>query len=92
MSFAPYTHEDHFQRCMDAAQGNQMRASQLVQVRKAGVVYCASLLQPLSIKDGPDCWTVESITPQVAIFTVSVRNTVLCGQADCTCLNVRGEA
>jgi hypothetical protein len=90
MSYQPYTHSDHFQRCIEAAQIDQTNSSQLVQVRKAGIVYCAQLLQPLSIKDGPDCWVVESITPQVAIFTVSVRNTVLCGLVGCTC--VRGQA
>lgn len=85
MSFEPYTHQAHFKRCREAAQHNIVLSGQLVQVRKHGVVYCSRIVHAWTVPNGPDCWTVESITPQVARFTVPVRQVVLCGQSDCMC-------
>jgi hypothetical protein len=88
VSFEPYTHQMHGQRCHEAGKQGYVLASQLVQVRKHGVVYCARLSAPYTVPNGPDCWTVESITPQVARFTVPVRQVVLCGDAACSCVAV----
>jgi len=81
----PYTHDMHALRCHLAAKENQICSSQLVQVKKRGVTYCARIANAWTVPNGPDCWTVESITPEVARFTVPVRQVVLCGQSDCTC-------
>lgn len=81
----PYTHQQHAKRCREAAQASLVLSNQLVQVRKHGVVYCARIAAAYTVPNGPDCWTVESITPEVARFTVPCRQTVLCGDYKCAC-------
>lgn len=86
MSVEPYTHQAHAKRCTEAGLQGRMLSSQLVQVKKRGVTYCARIANAWTVPNGPDCWTVESFVPELARFTVPVRQVVLCGQPDCLCL------
>ena len=85
MSYEPYTHQQHGQRCHEAGKHDIVLSGQLVQVRKHGVMYCARIANSWTVPNGPDCWTVESMSPEIARFTVPVRQVVLCGDADCVC-------
>lgn len=84
----PYTHADHWQRGMAAAQQGLMVERKHVQVKRGPVVYCAQILEAYTVPDGPDCWTVQTIVPEIARFTVPCRLVRECGGSDCTCMPV----
>lgn len=82
----PYTHRMHGAKCRQWAEMGQVAHGLLVQVQKRGVVYCARIAEPWTTPTGLDCWTVESISPEVARFTVPVKQVRLCGACDCVCM------
>ena len=86
MTGQPYTHAAHYERCVAAAKLGQVITHQHVQVLKKGVHYCARILSSWTTADGLDCWTVESISPEIAHFTVPCKQVRLCGDARCSCL------
>lgn len=81
----PYTHEAHGKHCRSMFDQNIVAERQHVQVKKSGVVYCAQIVGPYTLPNGPECWIVESLSPEVARFTVSVKNVRLCGDSACGC-------
>ena len=87
-----YTHAAHAKACQQAARAGHTLAKKHVQVRKKGVVYCAQIEEAYTTPDGLDCWTVISISPQIARFTVSCKNTVECGFGDCVCASASQKA
>ena len=86
MAGQPYTHSAHYERCAEAAKLGQVIVHQHVQVIKQGVHYCARIRSSWTTPDGLDCWTVESISPEIAHFTVPCKQVRLCGDARCACL------
>lgn len=92
MSTHPYTHADHWKRGIEASKRLQMVERTHVQVRKGPVIYCAQILEAYTVPNGPDCWTVESLYPQKARFTVPCKNVRLCESSTCTCGPVFGTA
>jgi len=86
----PYTHALHASRCRSAALAGIVLARQAVQVRKHGVVYCGAIVEAWTTHNGGDCWTVETVQPEKARFTVSVRNVRECGDYRCNCLSAFG--
>lgn len=78
----PYSHEAHALLC---DQKKAMEVGRRVQVLKRGVVYCAKIISPFSSANFPDCWIVETTTPEVARLVVSCRNTRLC--VKCVCVD-----
>ena len=86
MTSQPYTHAAHYQRCVAAAKLGQVITHQHVQVIKQGVHYCARIRSSWTTPDGLDCWTVESISPEIAHFTVPCKQVRLCGDAHCSCV------
>jgi len=91
MTGQPYTHAAHYERCVAAAKLGQVITHQHVQVIKQGVHYCARIRSSWTTPDGLDCWTVESISPEIAHFTVPCKQVRLCGDAHCSCLEAPGE-
>lgn len=85
MSGQPYTHAMHAHRCHQSAQNGASAVGLLVQVQKRGVTYCARISTAWTTPDGLDCCTVESITPEIARFTVPVKQVRACGDAGCNC-------
>jgi hypothetical protein len=81
----PYTHAMHAHKCGEAGRSGVVLSAQPVQVRKNGVIYCARIANAWTAPNGLDCWTVESSLPEVARFTVPVRQVRECGQVDCSC-------
>lgn len=82
----PYTHAMHALRCCESAHAGVSAFGLWVQVKKRSCVYCARIAAPWTTPDGLDCWTVEAVLPEVARFTVPVRQVRLCGQSDCACV------
>ena len=81
----PYTHAEHSRRCAEAAQQRVVLSRQLVQVKKRSVVYCAQIVNAWTTPEGLECWTVDSFWPELARFTVPVKQVRLCGGAGCDC-------
>jgi hypothetical protein len=78
-----YTHADHaahIGKCMS----EKVSAVRAVQVQKNGVVYCAQIVDAFTIPNGPDCWKVKTSIPEMAIFSVPVSKSRVCGQG-CAC-------
>lgn len=86
----PYTHEDHAKRCTQAARCGVVLSRQPVQIMRRGVHYCAVICNAWSTPDGQDFWTVETSHPEVARYTVPVKQVRLCGGAGCGCSEVTG--
>jgi hypothetical protein len=83
----PYTHAAHYERCVAAAKLGQVIAHQHVQVIKQGVHYCARIRSSWTTPDGLDCWTIETLSPEIAHFTVPCKQVRLCGQqGSCVCV------
>lgn len=80
----PYTHAMHAHRCHQMALQGVNTLGLRVQVQKRKITYCARIAAPWTTPDGVDCWTVESTLPEIARFTVPVRQVVECG-AGCKC-------
>jgi hypothetical protein len=80
----PYTHAAHAAACREAAEAGRVLV-QLVQVRRAGVVYCARLREPWTVPGGPDCWTVEALFPECGRLTVPCKNVRACDDQSCAC-------
>jgi hypothetical protein len=81
----PYTHAMHSHRCHESACSGVSAVGLRVQVQKRGVTYCGRIASPWTTPDGKDCWTVETSSPEVARFTVPVRQVRECGFVDCNC-------
>ena len=81
-----YTHELHAKACQQAAQARQVLV-QHVQVRKGKVVYCAIIKNAYTVPNGPDCWTIETMWPERARFTVACKNVIACDSASCSCIS-----
>lgn len=81
----PYTHAMHAQRCHESARSGLSAVGLLVQVQKRHVTYCARIAGCWTTPDNVDCWTVETISPEVARFTIPVRQVRECGQTHCSC-------
>lgn len=84
MNEPDYTHALHAQACQDAAK-NRHTLDQHVLAMKGAIVYCARILRPFSMVGRPDCWTLETIWPERALITVSVRNVIACKHETCSC-------
>ncbi len=85
MTGQPYTHAAHYERCVAAAKLGQVITHQHVQVLKHGVHYCARIRSSWTTPSGLDCWTVETIHPEIAHFTVPCKHVRLCGDDFCSC-------
>lgn len=81
----PYTYEAHQLHIVRAMKAKRSAALRPVQVLKGSVVYCARILDAFTIPNGPDCWKVESISPEMAIFSVPVSKVRACGGNKCAC-------
>lgn len=81
----PYTHAMHARRCSESAHSGLSAVGLLVQVQKRHVTYCARIAGCWTAPDNVDCWTVETISPEVARFTIPVRQVRECGQTHCAC-------
>lgn len=85
MSQKPYTYEAHQRHIARAMKAKRSAALRPVQVLKGSVVYCARILDAFTIPNGPDCWKVEAIAPEKAIFSVPVAKVRACGGHKCSC-------
>ena len=81
----PYTHAMHWSHGIKEAQEGRLIARKHVQVRKYGVTYCAQLVSAYTTPTGLDCWTVETLLPEQARFTVPCRQVRECVGASCLC-------
>ena len=86
MTGQPYTHTAHYERCVALAKLGQLVTAQHVQVLKHGVHYCARIRSSWTTPRGLDCWTVETIHPEISHFTVPCKNVRLCGDEFCACI------
>ena len=86
MTGQPYTHAAHYERSVAFAKLGRVLTDQHVQVLKHGVHYCARIRSSWTTPSGLDCWTVETIHPEIAHFTVPCKQVRLCGDARCACL------
>lgn len=82
----PYTHAAHYERSVSLAKLGRVLTDQHVQVLKHGVHYCARIRSSWTTPSGLDCWTVETIHPEIAHFTVPCKNVRLCGDEFCACI------
>lgn len=81
----PYTHAMHAARCRQMADFGVVLDRQWVQAQKQGVVYCGRIVGASTVPNGPDCWTLDTVSPEVARFTVPVKKVRLCGSLNCVC-------
>ena len=81
----PYTHARHAQRCRQMADSGAVLDRQWVQAQKHGVIYCGRIIAAYTVPNGTDCWTLETVTPEIARFTVPVKKVRLCGDSVCVC-------
>lgn len=85
----PYTHADHWSFAIKEGQQGRLAARKHVQVKKKTITYCAQIVGAWTTPDGLDCWTVESLLPEVARFTVPCRQVTDCPSSVCMCLTVK---
>lgn len=79
-----YTHAAHAIACYAASESLQV-LHQHVLAKRRGVVYCATIKQPYSVPNGPDCWTLDTLWPERGRMTVPCRNVIACPRASCSC-------
>jgi hypothetical protein len=85
MSGQPYTFAMHASFCVAEANAGRMASGRHVQVLKKGVNYCARIANLWTAPGGVDCWTVETLIPELARFTVPVKQVRLCAGPGCMC-------
>ena len=81
----PYTHAMHATKCQQLALARINAAGLWVQVQKRNVTYCGRIAGCWTTPDNVDCWTVETVSPEVARFTVPCKQVRACGESDCVC-------
>lgn len=86
----PYTHFMHIAFASKEAREGRSAARRYVQVKKHKVTYCAQLVGSWTTPDGLDCWTVETLLPEIARFTVPCRQVLACDRETCLCQDVGG--
>ncbi len=87
----PYTHAMHWTYGIKEAKEGRTIGRKHVQVKKRGVTYCAQIACAWTAPNGLDCWTVETLLPELARFTVPCRNVRDCPAASCGCSPVPAE-
>ena len=80
-----YTHEAHASACYIAATESHQVLLQHVLAKRKGVVYCGTIKAPYTVPNGPDCWTINTLFPEVSRMTVPCRNVIACPSASCSC-------
>lgn len=91
MSEPDYTHVLHAEACAHHALGRQVLL-QHVLAKRGEVIYCATIRAPYTVPKGPDCWTLDTIWPEVARITVPCRNVIACNPRFCSCEAERVQA
>jgi hypothetical protein len=91
---AHYTHQAHARACGDAARAGIVLERKCVQVRRGQVIYCAQILEAVTLDSAGDCWTVDAVWPLKARMTVLVRNVRDCegAQGNCSCAEEKAPA
>lgn len=80
-----YTHALHARVCQVAALRGVVPVVHVL-AKRGPLVYCATIKEPYSVPNGPDCWTLQTLWPEKTRITVPVRNVIACNPAFCTCL------
>lgn len=79
-----YTHALHARACQVAALRGVVPVVHVL-AKRGPLVYCATIKEPYTVPNGPDCWTLETSWPEKARITVPVRNVIACNPALCSC-------
>lgn len=58
----------------------------LVQARKRGVVYCASIIDYVTFASGLELWKVNCTSPESFVGYFQPKNIRACGDEKCTCI------
>lgn len=81
-----YTHALHAQACQQAAQRGEVLEGAYVLAKRGEIVYCARIVRPWTIPNGPDCWTLETLWPERTRLTIPCLNVIACpNPAACSC-------
>lgn len=82
----PYTFQAHASRVVAKRICTQVMSPYIVQVRKQGVTYCASIIDYVTMPSGVELWKVDCTSPESCIVYVTPKNVRACGDENCTCI------
>lgn len=85
MSSDSYTFQDHIQRVALKRSAECVMSPHHVQVRKQGIVYCASIIDYVTMSSGIELWKVNCTSPESFIGYVVPKNVRACGDGNCSC-------
>ncbi|TAK95906.1 MAG: hypothetical protein EPO09_07175 [Aquabacterium sp.] len=90
----PYTHQAHARACFEAARAGVVLDRKCVQVRRGQLIYCAQIVEAVTLDKAGDCWTVEATWPHIGRMTVLVRNVRDCegAEGNCVCAEEKAPA
>jgi hypothetical protein len=81
-----YTFQTHLNVVASKRSTDSVMTSHHVQVRKQGVVYCASIIDYVTMPSGIELWKVNCTSPEVFIGYVTPTNVRACGDDKCGCV------
>jgi hypothetical protein len=81
-----YTFQAHAARVAAKRASQQVMSPHLVQIRKQGFTYCASIFDYIIMPSGVELWKVDCTSPQCFVAYVTPNNVRACGDEKCTCV------
>ena len=69
-----------------ASVAHQVLLEQHVLARRGQIVYCARIVAPYTVPNGPQCWTLDTLFPERTRLTIPCRNVIECPPDRCSCL------
>ena len=81
-----YTFQHHAAVVTAKRSISDLMTPHLVQARKRGIVYCASIIDYVTFASGLELWKVNCTSPESFIGYFQPKNIRACGDEKCTCI------
>jgi hypothetical protein len=81
-----YTFQTHLSLVAHKRNTEEVMTPHLVQARKRGVVYCASIIDYVTFASGLELWKVNCTSPESFVGYFQPKNIRACGDEMCTCV------
>jgi hypothetical protein len=81
-----YTFQTHLSVVANKRTTEDVMTPHLVQARKRGIVYCASIIDYVTFASGLELWKVNCTSPESFVGYFQPKNIRACGDYRCTCV------
>lgn len=87
-----YTFQTHLNVVANKRTTEQVMTPHLVQARKRGIVYCASIMDYVTFASGLELWKLNCTSPESFVGYFQPKNIRACGDKNCTCIVAQAAA